>query len=102
MFTALIRAGRVLEITKLTDLTAAYEPTDPFSMFLTPTSGSTVGLGDTLLVSGTTPYDAVGAAAHDLPVVVGDWSPIVFRSIAASGIDLSDVDVYVAPIKIER
>lgn len=98
-FNALLKAGRVLNVGKVTDLTAAYEPDAPFSMFLVPASGSLVEVGDTYIVNGLTAY---GTAAGEIPVVVGDWSPVVFRGISASGIDLTEVDVYVAPIEIEK
>lgn len=106
MFTALIRAGRILNVEKVTDLTAAYAPvvTDgvtpaPFSIFLVPAVGSTVLPGDVVIVNGKLPY---GAAATDVPVIVGDWSPVVFESISASGVDLDDVDLYAAPIRIDK
>lgn len=100
MFTALIRAGRVLKVEQLSDLTSEYKPTSPdtcFSVFLMPASGSSVELGDVVLVNAKLPY---GSAAGDVPVVVGDWSPVIFESISASGVDLTDVDVYVAPFSV--
>lgn len=99
MFNALIKAGRVLNVGKITDLTAAYSPNAPFSVFLTPASGSLVEVGDNYIITGCTAY---GEAEGEIPVVVGDWSPVVFRSISASGIDLTEVDCYVAPIELER
>ena len=98
MFTELLRAGRILQVSQLDDLTAAYEPDLPFSMFLVPASGSDTEVGDVVIVNAKLPY---GSAAGNVPVVVGDWSPVVFESIAASGIDLTAVDAYVAPIKID-
>lgn len=94
----MIRAGRVLNVEKLTDLSAGYDPQTPFNMFLVPASGSTVELGDVIVVSATLPYG--GDTAGDVPVVVGDWSPVIFRTLAAGAIDLTEVDVYVAPIAI--
>ena len=35
----------------------------------------------------------------EVPVVVGDWSPVVFLGLKAGTINLGEVDVYVAPMK---
>ena len=68
-----------------------------FSMFLAPKDDGVSSSGDVLIVEAMLP-DSDGQYV-DVPVAVGDWSPVFFRGLKAGGIDLSDVDVYVAPIK---
>lgn len=99
MYTAkdIITAGRITKVEKVTSLSAHYFPADSFSIFLVPRPTSGVELGDVKIVEAMLPR--TDSAYVDVPVVVGDWSPVVFRAIKASGIDLTEVDVYVAPIE---
>lgn len=93
-----IAAGRVTKVVKLTSLSNDYNPGgNVFSVFLAPKEGSDAGVGDVLAFDAMLP-DSNGEFV-EVPVVVGDWSPIVFRAIKASAIDLTDFDVYVAPIR---
>lgn len=100
MYTALnfTQTGRVTNVVKVTSLSENYIPDGEFfSMFLAPKDDGVSSSGDVLIVEAMLP-DSDGQYV-DVPVVVGDWSPVFFRALKAGGIDLSDVDVYVAPIK---
>ena len=94
----IIYASRVNNVVKLTSLSADYNPGFLFSLFLAPVANQGVDAGDVLAV--TAVLSESDGAAVEVPVVVGDWSPIVFRSLKSSGgIDLTKVKAYVAPIK---
>lgn len=100
MYTTLdiVKAGRITNVIEVTSLTENYYPSGViFSMFLVPKAATEVELGDVMIVEAMLP-DTNGEYV-DVPVVVGDWSPVLFRAIKASGIDLTKVDVYVSPIK---
>ena len=98
MYTAkdMITAGRITKVEKVTSLSANYYPEKSFSVFLNAKANSGVENGDVVVVEAMLP-DTDGAYV-DVPVVLGDWSPVVFRAIKASGINLTKIDVYVAPI----
>ena len=91
----IITAGRITRVEKVASLSGDYFPTDSFSMFLVPKGGSTE-MGDVVIVEAILPHS--DGAYVDVPVVAGDWSPVVFRALKSGSIDLSDVDLYVAPI----
>lgn len=92
------KAGRITKVEKVTSLSENYYPEkEIFSMFLAPKDDGVSSSGDVLIVEAMLP-DSDGQYV-EVPVVVGDWSPVFFRGLKAGGIDLSDVDVYVAPIK---
>lgn len=93
----IITAGRITKVEKVTSLSSNYYPADSFSMFLVPKAATGVELGDVMVVEALLPR--TDNEYVNVPVVVGDWSPVVFRAIKASGIDLTKVDLYVAPIK---
>lgn len=100
MYTALdiIKAGRITKVEKVTSLSENYYPDGViFSMFLVPKESSNIELGDVIIVEAMLP-DTNGAYV-DVPMVVGDWSPVLYRAIKAEAIDLDTLDVYVAPIK---
>lgn len=92
----IIQAARVTDVQKLTSLTSDYHPDKLFSLMLVPKQNSSVDVGDVVTFNATLPH--AGNLPIEVPVVVGDWSPIVFCSIEANGIDLTEVDAYVAPI----
>ena len=100
MYTALdiVKAGRITNVEKVTILSDPYYPNGViFSMFLNAKSQSGVESGDVVVVEAMLP-DTNGAYV-DVPVVVGDWSPVIFRAIKAGAIDTDKLDVYIAPIK---
>lgn len=92
------KAGRITNVEKVTSLSENYYPEkEIFSMFLAPKDDGVSSSGDVLIVEAMLP-DSDGQYV-EVPVVVGDWSPVFFRGLKAGGVDLTDVDVYVAPIK---
>ena len=101
-FTELIRAGRVVECylaSALTDIAAHA----PCSIFITP-KGNDIEAGDIVTLNCSLPYNS-GTKA---PVVVGDWSPVIFDGItdvlAPDGLSSltigTDFELYYAPIAI--
>ena len=94
---SIISAMCITNVVKVEDLTDDFSLDGKhFRMFLAPASGSDVKSGDILPVDAILPYS--GGEAVEVPVVVGSWSPVLFKAIEASAIDLNDVDAYVAPI----
>ena len=92
------QAGRITNVEKVTSLSENYYPDDEiFSLFLVPKEDGSASSGDVIIVEAMLP-DSDGQYV-DVPVVVGDWSPVFFRGLKAGAIDFSEVDVYVAPIK---
>lgn len=102
MFTATLRALRVLKIEKVTDLSSGFALSNgnPFSLFIAPADGSSLDVGDVAIVNATIPYD--NGNVVEVPVVVGDWSPVVFDSLDADNTAIADCDIYAAEIKIDR
>ena len=102
MFTSTIRALRVLKVEKITDLSSGYKPAGdgprPFSLFLLPKDGSTYSVGDAVEITAKLPY---AASATGVPMLVGDWSPVVFEEIPVDGVDLEEFTPYAAEIKID-
>lgn len=98
MYTAkdIILASRITNVVKLDDLTEDYSTKGCFSVLLAPKSDA-VERGDIVTFDAILPHS--NTEYVEVPVVVGDWSPIVFKSIKANSIDLTEVDVYIAPIK---
>lgn len=96
--TEIIQSSRVTNAIKLVSLSEDYTPGFLFSLFLSPIANQDIACGDVLAVNAVL-AESDGAAV-EVPVVVGDWSPVVFRTLKASGgIDLTKVNAYVAPIK---
>lgn len=94
---SIISAQCITNVVKLESLTEDFDLEGKlFRLFLAPALGSDVKSGDILTVDAMLPYS--GGEAVEVPVVVGDWSPVLFQGIEASAIDLTDVDAYVAPI----
>lgn len=77
-FTALLTAGRVIECEEIPSLPYSDAKGRPFSLCIIPASGSTITTGDALLAEGTLPRTT---ATGDFPVIVGEWSPIVFSQL---------------------
>ena len=92
----IVKAGRVTQVDKVTDLTEGYKPGVPFSVFLNPKEGSDVELGDVVTLDAELPYSST---AVEVPVVAGDWSPVVFVGLPTGAVDLTKVDVYAGIIK---
>lgn len=99
MYTAkdIILASRITNVVKLDSLDTDYTPKGIFSVLLAPKSGATAEKWDIVTFDAILPHS--NTEYVEVPVVIGDWSPIVFKSIKANSIDLTDVDVYIAPIK---
>lgn len=95
---SIISAMCITNVVKIDDLTENFSLEGKhFRLFLAPTSESDVKVGDVVVVDGCLlPYG--GGESLKVPVVVGSWSPVLFKAIEASAIDLDDVDAYVAPI----
>jgi len=93
---SIIRASRITKISKLASLSENYFPDELFSLMLVAKSNSGVENGDVLAFDAMLPD--TNNEYVEVPVVVGDWSPIVFRAVKAGAINLSKVDAYVAPI----
>ena len=106
-FTALVRAGRVLECHRATALTDIATTGKPCSLFLVPLADGALEDVDFVEVAGELQYNATSTVA---PVVVGDWSPVIFNSVTAiqsvaDGTAYTiDVDfaLYYAPIAINE
>ena len=95
---SIVKAARVTEVGKLSSLSEDYYPNgELFSLFLNPTESSSVSVGDVMVVEAMLPHSI--AEFVEVPVVVGDWSPVVFLGLKAGTINLGEVDVYVAPMK---
>ena len=94
----IIKAGRITKVQQVDSLAEDFYPEGVvFSMFLNPAEGSDVELGSVVIVEAILP-DTNGEYV-DVPVVVGDWSPVIFRALKASAIDTDKLDVYISPIK---
>lgn len=96
---SIISATCITSVVKVEDLTDGFTLDGAhFRLFLVPTSESDVKVGDVVVVNGCLlPYGE--GESLKVPVVVGSWSPVLFKAIEASAIKLEDVDVYAAPIK---
>ena len=93
----IILASRITNVVKLDSLDTDYTPKGLFSVLLAPKSGATAEKGDIVTFDAVLPHST---AYVEVPVIVGDWSPIVFNTIKADSIDLTEVDVYIAPINL--
>lgn len=96
MFEAFIQAARATKVAKVTSLSEAYTPGQPFSVFINPVSDDDMGKAITITAKPTRNDSAV-----EVPVAVGDWSPVMFDSISANGVDLTNNELFVALIDIE-
>lgn len=68
-----------------------------YRLFLTPASEeSKVKVGDVVIVSGILQYS--DGDFVDVPVVVGNWSPVLFKEVKFDE-SLEGLDAYVAPLK---
>lgn len=102
-FQALIRAGRVIEGTKMTAATDIEECGAACSIFVAPISAD-LSVGDIIYVQGDLPFSS-GAI---MPVVVGDWSPVLWQRIrdfvTANSDSLTlgtDIRVFYAPARVD-
>ncbi|MCR5588001.1 MAG: hypothetical protein K6F72_00110 [Bacteroidales bacterium] len=94
----IITAARVTNVGLLESLNEDYYPNGVlFSLFLAPKSDSSVEIGDIKEITAMLPHS--NGEYVEVPVVVGDWSPVVFHALKADNDLLTDVKVYVAPIK---
>ena len=96
MFEAFLQAARATRVTKVADLTDGYSG-KPFSIFVAPTASSPKETGEVLIISAK---PVRNDDATDVPVSIGDWSPVLFDAIAADGINTSAYDVYIAEIEV--
>ena len=94
----MLRVMRIVKIEKVEDLTTNYAPGKPFSIFIAPVVGGAYLPGDVAIVNGTLPETTT---ATDVPVMVGDWSPVVFDSITASSLDLENCELYASELEIQ-
>ncbi len=94
---AIVASARVTDVKKVTSLSEEYRPEAIFSVFLAPKDGGNEA-GDVVEFEAELPHTK--GEYVDVPVVVGDWSPIVFKAIKASAIDLTKVTLYAAPMKV--
>ena len=103
-FTSLIRAGRVIECNVAPQLDTATTG-KPFSIFIAPLSNA-LEVGDIAVVSCDLPYEH----ATKVPVVVGDWSPVIFEEITQIStltdntplVPETDFRLWFAPIEINE
>lgn len=101
-FQALIRAGRVIEGEELRDTHSVENSGAACSLFIVP--NDTYSAGDILYVDGNLPFTAYTR----MPVVVGDWSPILWQSVSdildSNGNSLilrEDITVFYAPARVD-
>lgn len=92
---SIVKTLLVTNVVKLTSLEADYAPCGSFKIFVNPKSGGDISKGDILTIDAVL-YDSKGESV-EVPVIAGEWSPVVFRSLDSATLDLTDVDVYVAP-----
>lgn len=95
----IILAARITKVMKLTSLSEDYTTgVNPFSVRVEPKSNSDLELGDTVKTQVMMP-DTDGAYV-EVPLTLGCWNEYVCLGLkASSGLNLSTMDVYVAPIK---
>lgn len=95
-------AFKAMKVDKISDLTDAFKSASDlsFHIYVVPGSGAAKDSGETIIINAK---PAKNLAAVDVPVCIGDWSPIVFESISASAdqteLDLSSYDVYFSEIE---
>lgn len=101
-FQALIRAGRVIEGEEMRDVANVANSGAACSLFIVP--NDTYSAGDILYVDGSLPFKA----NTRMPVVVGDWSPILWQSVShildPNGYSLTprvDITVFYAPARVK-
>lgn len=103
----MIRAGRLTNVMPYSDFESWREQQDRrkkqeifFSLFIVPDAGSGIEAGDVVIAKDAKlPHNE----AAIVPLVVGDWSPVVFLDIdpsliAAGGVSLDESLLYVAPM----
>lgn len=95
MFEAFLQSARATKIQKVA-AADGYTSNKPFSIFIAPTASSSQEVGDVLIITAKPVHNE---EAVEVPVVVGDWSPVVFDAIAAGGIG-AGLDVYIAEIEV--
>lgn len=88
---------KVLSCNQVTDLTADFKLTNGNSFHILIAPGDTADKveGQVLPVGMKL---AKNDTSKNIPVVVGDWNPLVVESIDASAIDLTKYDVYISEI----
>lgn len=88
---------KVLIVEQITDISTAFKPAtaNAFHIFLAPADGSSYSVGDVVTI---TAKPVNNDSATSVPIVVGDWNPVVLESVSASGVDLTEFDVYVSEI----
>lgn len=93
---SILKTLLVTNVTNVTSIEEGYNPGWPFKIFVKPKEGSDISKGDILaVVAGL--YDSNDEDV-EVPVIVGEWSPIVFRWLKGGYLDLERVDVYIARI----
>lgn len=97
MFEAILQSARATKVEKVADLTNGYTNNKPFSVFVYPGDNAPKAAGEVMVI---TAKPVRNSQAVDVPVAIGDWSPVVFDAIAAGGINTSVYDVYVAEIEV--
>lgn len=106
-FSALIRAGRVLECHRAAALTDIAATGMPCSLFITPLIGGALEDVDTVEVACSLQYNSAATVA---PVVLSDWSPVIVNDVTAiTSLDGNttytldtDYALYYAPIAINE
>ena len=93
---SIVKTLLVTNVAKLSSLDEGYAPGWPFKIFVNPKEESDISKGDILTVDAEL-YDNKGESV-EVPVITGEWSPVVFRSFKDDAFDLTEVDVYVARI----
>ena len=93
---------KVLNVGKVDSLSEEFklENGNGFHVFIAPGSGADKDSGETIIIKA---QPVKNAEAVEVPIVVGDWNPVLLRAIAANSeadtdIDLSAYSVYYSEI----
>lgn len=88
---------KVLKVDKVTDLSTNFAPASgkPFHIFINPKSESSYDIGDVVVI---TAKPAKNNTATAVPVVIGDWNPVLFENITAGAFDITTNDIYYSEV----
>lgn len=89
---------KVLKVDKVADLSTNFTPASgkPFHIFINPKSESSYEIGDVVVITAKPTKNNTATA---VPVVIGDWNPVLFESITAGAIDTTTNDIYYSEVE---